>query len=245
MIKELWADTGVGTRIARFLHANARVKNICIRTRAGACSKRGFTLVEVVIVVAIIIVLAAMALPDVIRSTQNQPLVQLTEEIINRIGHARGQASNEFRAYGIQISAGGADRGQLSVHQNANGPACQGIDWNVDNAVGEPIDLETRWNDKTDAADLHMAAVIPNSVSKLCFTPDGRTINPETNDVTSPDAGSGLRRGEFALALHRREDDSSVVIGFQHFVVVPYGGMPRWVAGEDLNTALAEGSGGI
>ena len=201
---------------------------------------RGFTLVEMMIVITIIIVAMLAAIPNVARGLKDQPVLSLTREIASKFEYAQIRAVNDFRAFGVLINVATSDRGVISVHGSVAGPACNAIDWVT--PVTDTVDLDARWFNREAEADLHIVSVTPGTVTRVCFTPDGRMLNGLTLLPIAAAASSAYGAGDLEIAVQRFMDDSVVPDGPMHHVIVPYSGKPRMLFGDD--SSLGEGEGG-
>lgn len=58
----------------------------------AAHSRRGFTLLELMLVVGIVGIVLAMGLPSIVRTVQRNPLQQSLNDVVEALSHARAQA---------------------------------------------------------------------------------------------------------------------------------------------------------
>ncbi len=204
-------------------------------------SPRGFTLLEVIIVMAIIIVLAVAAVPNLAGSARHMPLLDLTDEVMAKFEYAKVRAVNDFRATGVEVLS--TESGRLSVHRS-NSPSCNGIDWAQDAAIGEVIDLDARWDPsggEGSAADanLQIVQLLPAGVTRICFTPDGRMVNAEDGQIIT----NVQTDGALVVGIRRFADDGLRRDGPMHFIIVPFSGKPHWLYSFDDDFGTAEGRG--
>ncbi len=185
----------------------------------------GFTLLEVMIVSAVIIVLAAAAVPNIMGSQANRELVDATNGTMSIVQFAKNRAVNDFRAYGVLItpSEGGED-GVLAVIRGT-GPNCQSV-----NAAAAPMKVYNVNDVYRGAEDvsIRLVATLPDDFTLVCFTPDGRMVDPESGRPVQ----GGVSAGEFRVGLQKFIEDTPAT--FMHNVVVPYSGNPRWTFGDEI-----------
>ena len=200
--------------------------------------ERGFTLLELMIVLTIMIVITAAAVPNIMGSNLNRPLIDATNETINMAQYAKNRAVNDFRAYGLQIDVDDSRGGTLRVFRGT-GPACGSVSTNGE-AVRE-FEVNSVYRDEDDSGEVQIAMVEiwPNALELLCFTPDGRVVDATTSQPVSSPLSSDYGAGEAVIALQRQVD--GVAAGLRHNVLVPYSGRARWTHGDDINSAEGEG----
>ncbi len=69
-------------------------------------SRRGFSLVEMLVTIAVLGILAAVAMPGIGRSTGSHLVVEETRRLHSRIVEARTRAIAEQRQYRLKVSSG-------------------------------------------------------------------------------------------------------------------------------------------
>ena len=131
-------------------------------------SQRGFTLLELMIVLTIMIILTAAAVPNILGGNVNRPLVDATNQTINMAQYAKNRAVNDFRAYGLQIDADASRGGTLRVFRGS-GPSC-GSETTTGNSVRE-FEVNSVYRDGDDDGDVQIAMVElwPSALELLCL----------------------------------------------------------------------------
>jgi len=207
---------------------------------------RGFTLVEMMIVVTIIMILTMYALPNVMGAMKTQPIKAATNAVMDTFLFAKMGAANDFNAYGVLVDpTSGGGQGSLQVFEGTS-PACSSIDF----ATGTPVrTLDFGSADRgvdfgQDDADIRIIQLIPSTVQRLCFTPSGRMVDATTNKpVPSQDSHYGA--GDYIISISRFDAVTGVAVGLVHHVIVPYSGRARFTYGADKDSAdTAAGEGG-
>ncbi|MGM0577013.1 MAG: pilus assembly FimT family protein [Myxococcota bacterium] len=202
--------------------------------------EHGFTLIELMMTMAILLVLIGMALPNVLGTERTRALEEATTEVTHLVEFTRNRAVNDFNAHGVQIIPGsGTSDGRLRVFRGT-GPACGSIDVNA-----QPIrtyDLADIYGTDQDSdVVVRIDQVSPNTLTLLCFTPDGRTLDGTTNQAVAPPPGAdqAYGAGDAIIVLRRYVDESAS--GIPHNVVVPYSGKPRVTYGSNIQTTDGQG----
>lgn len=197
-----------------------------VKMRATSTSSAGFTLIEVMIVSAIIIVLAAAAVPNIMGSQINRELVDATNGTMSMVQFAKNRAVNDFRAYGLVIElTEGADEGGLVSVIRGTGPNCQSVDLGTDPMKVYDVNSVYRG---AEGVTIRLLGTLPDDLTLVCFTPDGRMVDADSG---RPIQGGGAA-GEFRLSLQKFIGDAPAT--FLHNVVVPYSGNPRWTFGTEI-----------
>ena len=186
----------------------------------------GYTLLELMIAVAILAVLAALALPAVSGVLAKQRMKSATQEVIHLVDLARVQATSRNRAYEMVINL---QSSTITLNESES-TRCDGFAGGVGNirhldfVAGTPTD---------DLREVALTAVMPlglgNGTFNLCFKPDGRVLQTDTGrPIVSSSTGYGA--GEASISLRRRASDGTA-FGIVHRVVIPYNGIPTVVYG--------------
>ena len=208
------------------------------RTRANTA----FTLIEVMIVVALIAIIATAAVPNLMKGLKDQPLVAAVHQVKDIFQYAKYKAVNDRNAYGVRVSdiTDGESGGVIEVFRG-NGPHCGGVDV-VGTAPIRSMEANSIYADGygvgTDIPVVAITSTHPSAPFSICYTPDGRMIDMATRQpVTSPIGATGA--GEAVLTLQQTLNGTPV--SSKHNVLVTYTGKPRVLFGEIED---ADGEGG-
>ena len=203
-------------------------------------TQAGFTLIELMIVVAIMIVVAAAAVPNVLGLQHNRPLVNATQQTLSMAQYTKNRAVNDFRAYGLQISRDAGVGGVLRVYRGT-GPQCGAID--LTTVPMRTYDVNDEYRDPTGGgqSQIRIVETFPEGLELICFTPDGRVVDAATSQPVSSALSGEYGAGEAAIVLQRIYNDQPA--GIRHNVLVPYSGKARWTHGDDVHGAGGEGAG--
>lgn len=203
----------------------------------------GFSLIELMMVIVIIMVLVTLAMPNVMKATQHQPTMQGTQRVMDSAHYAKNRAVNDFRAYALQIVPYISDDlvGEVRVHRGT-GPECS----SVDVASGAPIktyELDSIFpveeQTKGDNVHVRIVTIRPQGLHTLCFTPDGRMVNHTTSQPVASELSSEYAAGDAVIILQRF--NGGVAVSERHNVILPFSGKPRFTYGDDKG---AKGEGG-
>ena len=208
-----------------------------MKTRA---KERGFTLIELMIVVAIMIVVVAAAMPNVLGVKHNRPLVNATQATLSIAQFAKNRAVNDFRSYGLEIARNDGVGGVLRVYRGT-GPQCSAIDINTTPMRTYDVNTEYLDSDGSGASKIRITETLPEALQLICFTPDGRVVDAATSQPMASVLSTEYGAGEAVIVLQRIFDGQRA--GIQHNVLIPYSGNPRWTHGDDVHAAGGEGSG--
>lgn len=203
---------------------------------------RGFTLIEMMVVISIIMILTMYALPNVMGAMKTQPIKAATNAVMDTFLFAKMGAANDFNAYGVLVDpTSGSGQGSLQVFEGTS-PACSSIDFDTGTAI-RTLDFGNAASGVDfgqDDADIRIIQITPASVQRLCFTPSGRLVDANTNKpVPSQDSHYGA--GDYIISIARFDEVTSTEVGLVHHVIVPYSGRARFTFGADANTAAGEG----
>ncbi len=207
----------------------------------NGCS--GFSLLELMMVIVIIMVLVTLAMPNVMKATQHQPTIQATQKVMDAAHYAKNRAVNDFRAYALQIVPYISDDlvGEVRVHRGT-GPQCS----SVDVGGGTPIktyELDSIFpiEEQTEGPNVHIriVKVRPQGLHTLCFTPDGRMVNHTNNQPVASDLSSDYGAGDAVVVIQRFT--GGVAVSEQHNVILPFSGKPRFTYGDEKGS---KGEGG-
>ncbi len=165
----------------------------------------GFTLVELMMTVALIGVLALLAAPPVMKAVQDRDLTNATQGVLNMVEYARVQAASRNRAYRMRPTVTGGINGTGSFEliegltSSCRGFLAPGSDGTLPLTV-RTLDLGREF------AGVRVNSVLPDDLESapLCFKPDGRVfqvrndstpvIIPSTTNLAGGDARISLQR---------------------------------------------------
>jgi prepilin-type N-terminal cleavage/methylation domain-containing protein len=210
-----------------------------INTRA---TEKGFTLIELMVVMVVIIVVASAALPNVLGVTHNRPLVNATQQTLSMAQYTKNRSVNDFRAYGLQIEASDGVGGVLRVFRGT-GPQCGSIDLTAEPSRVYDVNTEYRDPDGVGLSSIAIVETFPSGIELICFTPDGRVVDAATSQPVVSVLSNEYAAGEAVIVLQRRFNGQFA--GIRHNVLVPYSGKARWTHGEDMHGGGGEGEGSL
>lgn len=204
--------------------------------------RRGFSLLELMIVISIIAIMMTYALPNVFGSKKTEQLKSATDDVINIFHYAKVRSANAFVAYGVQYTD--EDGGHLEVFPGA-GPSCASITFAgppaKDLHFNAPVAKGGEWHAKSGKQDIGIFAVNPTDLTQLCFTPDGRFVQAaDSLPVPAVLEAGDYAAGEYVVSVARVDGDSNP-LGIRHHIIVGYSGRARAVFGEDFTSADGEG----
>lgn len=187
-----------GARSVRFARTNDRHRRIVAATRRS----RGHSLIELLIVVAMIGVLTSLALPQLIADRRLSRTLGVTREIMTELRHTRQLAMSQRQAITFQYN--NVTKQISIIDHNSNPGAALFIDPSYPNTAGSSIVLATPLaSDATLSAEISygipaglpngalsdgipMTALFNNQIN-ITFQPDGSVI-----DATGNPAGRAL-----------------------------------------------------
>lgn len=129
-------------------------------------SKRGFTLIELMVTVAVLAIMAAIAIPNFQTFLMNSRMASQANDVITAFNLARSEAVK--RAANVTVCA------------SSNGTSCTGSwqqGWIVRDAGGTPIRVQ---------AALSGASTLSGGASTITFTASGRTTSAATTLTLCP-----------------------------------------------------------
>jgi prepilin-type N-terminal cleavage/methylation domain-containing protein len=124
-----------------------------VERRHGAIRRPGFTLIEVIVVIMIGGMLAAIAIPQFSRYTSRRAAVNARDAFIGTASQARSAAIRSGEEVLMQVDRGN-DRVRITLRRDGS-------------TVAAPLDLRT---------GTHRGAIVGTGAFTLCYTPRGFTL---------------------------------------------------------------------
>lgn len=194
------------------------------RTRQAA----GFSLVELMMTVAVIGVLALLATPPVMRATQERELTNATQGVLNMVEYARVQAAARNRAYRLRptVTGGIQGTGTFELIEGLTS-ACRGF---LSPGPDGVVPLTVRTLDLgRDHAGVRIHSIVPSDLDSapLCFKPDGRVfqVRNDSTPVIIPGTAD-LAGGDARIRLQRFNAEGRAE-GPIRLIRIPFNGMAR------------------
>lgn len=191
--------------------------------------------------VGIIALLAAAAVPNIMKATQDQPLLRAVHVVKDIFIHAKHRATNDRNAYAVQLSeAGDPELGGLLEVYRGDGPHCGGVDI-ANSTPTRSVEVNTYLEDhgaETGVPGVRVTSSFPQAPFAICFTPDGRMLDMATRQPLGSPVGATGVVGEAVITLQVFLDGAPA--SSRHNILVPYSGKPRVLFG-DLDEADGEG----
>ena len=188
----------------------------------------GFSLVELMMTVAVIGVLALLATPPVMRATQERELTNATQGVLNMIEYARVQAASRNRAYRLRPTVTGGIQGTGSFELiEGLTSACRGF---LSPGPGGVVPLTVRTLDLgREHQGVRVHSVVPSDLESapLCFKPDGRVfqVRNDSTPVIIPGTAD-LAGGDARIRLQRFNAEGRAE-GPIRLIRIPFNGMAR------------------
>ena len=180
---------------------------------------RGFTLVELMITVAMVAVLVVVTLPPVIKALQQRQALNAAQAVLDVVEFAKVQAASRNLAYRVTWTAEGeSTNGTVVVGE---GPTSACITWDQGRPALRRVDLDKEF------PSVRLTGIRPTAMAggSLCIKPDGRVLDASTSlPVASGDATYSA--GD-AMLLLQRINDVGQHEGALHIVVIPFNGAAR------------------
>jgi prepilin-type N-terminal cleavage/methylation domain-containing protein len=166
---------------------------------AARAARRGFTLIELSVVVVIVSVFAALAIPQVTRQLRDRRVQETAQRVLSTYQQARQRAIGSGGAVLVRYDLGPGGQGRLQVFEGRVGatvdpnercpflpnPSCNGVNWSNTTATGSSFLLST-WDLSTDSflqnvfiemfQDPTSDSGASTTFADICFTPLGRTF---------------------------------------------------------------------
>jgi prepilin-type N-terminal cleavage/methylation domain-containing protein len=140
--------------------------------QSGEIERRGYTLVEIIVVVGILIVLAAIGLPLFSVMMQSSRLDAATRQIAGDLREARSRATQtgwDYKIVGFNVGGGSAYKNQYRLLGRQTGvawPADTGPDFNFPSPPSGATQMAGPW---TDFNQLYQGVSLNPSVSTQSF----------------------------------------------------------------------------
>lgn len=188
------------------------------------CSEQaGFTLVELMITVAMLAVLVVVTLPPVLRAVERREVVEAAQAVLDLIEFAKVQAAARNRAYQVvPVVSNGQPGGNGRVTLN-EGMTSACLNFGDPGAIRNvrTVDLAR------DFRAIHIVAVVPQDLpsATLCIKPDGRVLRTDTQ-MPIPSGDSRYAAGDARIVL-QRYGSSGQPEGVQNTVIIPFNGAAR------------------
>lgn len=159
---------------------------------------RGFSLVELMIVVALIAILAAIAAPTIIQSMERNRLNQLNRDIVTGFNEARTFAMRTGNAVLVDVDAGDDEIRFLEADSTVTAGEIANACTRADPAT-TPEDDNTLLTISPDDQGLEVVFETPDpSDNPICIGPNGRVLGTNGEVLT---ADTGACSGEMNYLL--------------------------------------------
>jgi prepilin-type N-terminal cleavage/methylation domain-containing protein len=189
--------------------------------RARLKRGRGFTLVELMMTVAMLAVLAVVTLPPVLRALQRREAVNAAQAVIDFVEFGKTQAASRNRGYQLTwtYTATPETNGKLTLKE-ADSTACFTF-------VETPADIRVL-DLKAEFPTVHLKEVRPwgTGAGAICLKPDGRVLDASSSlPIQASDPGSRYGAGDAVFVLQRAS--AAGYEGQKHVVHLPFNGAAR------------------
>ena len=199
--------------------------------------QRGFSLVEMMVVIAIIALLGSVSMPSIRSGLSHLKLARAVDAFVNQVEFARSQAASRNRAYRLQVIQGqGVNRGRVIVTEGW-GTLCNDLNFS-DSGGFHPVVSVRDVDFSTEHPLVMINSIEPTGIATasesdfhgLCFKPDGRVlqINEDALGGGFPlqPAPAGYGAGEAVYRLTLIGEGNQATPSARN-IVVPYNGIPR------------------
>jgi prepilin-type N-terminal cleavage/methylation domain-containing protein len=164
----------------------------------GRATRRGFTLVELVIVVVIISIFSALATPAIVKQLRDRKLVEAGQQIAGVYRQARMRAMGRGSAVLVRFGSGGYSVFEAQMGSRQSNPACAALPFSSCTNNSWALADQRRLVDGYSPAAAGMmkdlvlgmlgGSTAETSVAALdvCFTPMGRVFSRESDNDADP-----------------------------------------------------------
>src|SRR5690554_4872011 len=86
----------------KILHSTIRGQG-CLKSAGDAMKSRGFTLLELIVAIAVLVILITIAIPSYVEFRKRQDIVSVRNEVLGLVASARGQAIKGRRDVSVEL----------------------------------------------------------------------------------------------------------------------------------------------